>query len=86
MRHARYSPGVLHFSSLASLGETGSGPLLHGCFIDGSKAFDLVDHSLLFQKLIDRGLPLLNCSLPVIMVQHVQVAYKGALFILNLYI
>ena len=28
------------------------------CFLDASKALDLVDHSLLFQKLIDSGLPL----------------------------
>ena len=30
-----------------------------GCFLDASKAFDMVDHGLLFQKLLDRGLPLL---------------------------
>ena len=34
------------------------GSSVHGCFLDASKAFDLVDHGLLFQKLIDRGLPL----------------------------
>ena len=35
-----------------------SGSSVHGCFLDASKAFDLLDHGLLFQKLIDRGLPL----------------------------
>ena len=35
-----------------------SGSSVHGCFLDASKAFDLVDHGLLFQKLIDHGLPL----------------------------
>ena len=29
-----------------------NGSSIHGCFLDASKVFDLVDHSLLFQKLI----------------------------------
>ena len=35
-----------------------NGSSVHGCFLDASKAYDLVDHGILFQKLIDRGLPL----------------------------
>ena len=35
-----------------------NGSRVHGCFLDASKEFDLVDHNLLFAKLIDRGLPL----------------------------
>ena len=31
---------------------------MFGCFLDASKAFDLVDHQIQFQKLFDRGLPL----------------------------
>ena len=27
------------------------------CFLDASKAFDLVNHDLLFQLLLDRGMP-----------------------------
>ena len=29
-----------------------------GCFLDASKAFDLVDHDILFEDLMKRGLPL----------------------------
>ena len=28
-----------------------------GYFLDASKAFDLVDHGIIFHKLLDRGLP-----------------------------
>ena len=33
------------------------GSVVFGCFLDASKAFDLVVHELLFEKLIDRCLP-----------------------------
>ena len=34
-----------------------NGSAVLGCFLDASKAFDMVDHGILFQKLINRGLP-----------------------------
>ena len=36
---------------------THNGSPVLGCFLDASKAFDLVDHGILFQILLDRGLP-----------------------------
>ena len=34
-----------------------SGSSVYGCFLDASKAFDIVDHNTLFKKLLDCGLP-----------------------------
>ena len=36
-----------------------SGSSVYGCFLDACKTFDLVDHSILFHKLLEHGLPLL---------------------------
>ena len=35
-----------------------NGSAFLGCFLDASKAFDMVDHDILFHALMDRGLPL----------------------------
>lgn len=34
------------------------GSSVFGCFLDASKAFDLVAHDILFKRLIDRKLPI----------------------------
>ena len=36
---------------------THNGSSVLGCFLDASKAFDLVDHDILFRILLERGLP-----------------------------
>ena len=40
-----------------------NGSSVLGCFLDASKAFDMVDHGKLFHKLLERGLPpsILRC-------------------------
>ena len=38
--------------------EVHHGSSVLGCFLDASKAFDLVDHGILFNTLLERGLPL----------------------------
>ena len=35
-----------------------NGTAVLGCFLDASKAFDMVDQGILFRVLIERGLPL----------------------------
>ena len=34
------------------------GSAVLGCFLDASKAFDMLDHGILFEILMKRGLPL----------------------------
>ena len=40
-----------------------NGSAVLGCFLDASKAFDMLDHGVLFRMLRDRGLPLGSCCL-----------------------
>ena len=35
-----------------------NGTAVLGCFLDGSKAFDMVDQGIVFHILLERGLPL----------------------------
>ena len=58
------------------------GSKVFGCFLDASKAFDRVDHGLLFQKLQSRGFP--SPILPFLIswyrMQHLQVQWNQNYF------
>ena len=58
-----------------------NGSYILGCFLDASKAFDLVDHGVLFQTLLDRGLPT-----PVLFpgIVHNRCKYVGVIVCLRL--
>ena len=58
-----------------------NGSVVLGCFLDASKAFDMVDHGILFQTLLDRGLPLplLRFMLSWYSTQQMQVRWGSCL-------
>jgi len=55
------------------------GSKVFACLIDASKAFDTVDHAVLFQKLLDRGLPkvLVRLLLSWYKTQQLSVRWSG---------
>jgi hypothetical protein len=58
-----------------------NGSAVLGCFLDASKAFDMVDHGVLFRTLRDRGLPLpiLRFMLSWYATQQMQVRWESCL-------
>ena len=56
-----------------------SGSSVYGCFLDASKAFDLMDHSFLFHKLLESGLPLLVVRFCFVGIPLRNVVYIGVL-------
>ena len=55
------------------------GSKVYACLIDASKAFDLVDHSVLFEKLLERNMPkpLVRLLLRWYKTQHLCVRWMG---------
>ena len=58
-----------------------NGSAVLGCFLDASKAFDLVDHGILFQKPLDHGLllPVINFLLSWYCSQQMRVRWGDSL-------
>ena len=55
---------------------------MYGCLIDASKAFDTVDHNILFEKLLTRGLPspVLRFLFGWYQSQRLRIRWNGYLF------
>ena len=62
-----------------------NGSIVHGCFLDASKAFDRVDHSLLFRKLLQRRLSpvVVRILLSWYMNQWATVLWNGSLSLMG---
>ena len=69
-------------STLIKMVVSHRGSKVLGCFLDASKAFDRVDHGLLFQKLEERGLPpvILNFLLSWYRSQKMRIQWNNICF------